>query len=298
MRCESAARWLDAFRTGELKSVKRKSLAAHLERCPACARELAGIESLAGSVLGLRVCAPGRILERVLEVAGDHYATVATDLGTYRVAFNARGITLVRSSAEKAAAFESEYRRRFGRAVHRSELPERLVRVVKEAVSGLSPARIPMDLTGLPAFEREILMLLRQIPQGEVRPYLWLAREAGRPKAVRAVGNVMARNPVPFLLPCHRVVPASGGIGNYAFGSRLKRELLRREGVPVEELDEFARRHVRYVGSASTNIYCFPTCRDARRISTRNRVSFSSVKEAVSAGYRPCRRCQPEARAS
>jgi len=289
---------LDAFHTGELKSVKRKSLAAHLERCPACARKLAGIKSLAGRVRRLRVRAPGRILERVLEVAGDDYATVATDLGTYRVAFNARGITLVRSSAEKAAAFESEYRRRFGRAVHRSELPERLVRVVKEAVSGLSPARIPMDLTGLPEFEREVLMLLRRIPQGEVRPYLWLAREAGRPKAVRAVGNVMARNPVPFLLPCHRVVPASGGIGNYAFGSRLKRELLRREGVPVEELDEFARRHVRYVGSASTNIYCFPTCRDARRISAHNQVSFSSVKEAVAVGYRPCRRCQPEARAS
>ena len=85
-------------------------------------------------------------------------------------------------------------------------------------------------MTGLTTFQQKILRLLQTIPRGEVRTYAWLARKAGRPRAARAVGNVMAGNPVPWLLPCHRVVPSQGGVGNYAFGSKMKRDLLHREG--------------------------------------------------------------------
>ena len=77
---------------------------------------------------------------------------------------------------------------------------------------------------------------LARIPSGEVRPYAWLAREAGRPKAIRAVGTVMARNPVPFLMPCHRLVPSTGGVGNYYYGPEMKWTLLEREGIPREDL--------------------------------------------------------------
>ncbi|MEJ2110813.1 MAG: MGMT family protein, partial [Acidobacteriota bacterium] len=72
-----------------------------------------------------------------------------------------------------------------------------------------------------------------KIPAGKTQTYAWLARRSGYPNAARAVGNVMAGNPVPFLLPCHRIVPASGGIGNYGLGKELKRKLLRREGVDL-----------------------------------------------------------------
>ena len=138
-----------------------------------------------------------------------------------------------------------------------------------------------------------MLEILTKIPRGEVRTYTWVAQQAGRPKAVRAVGNICARNVVPFVVPCHRVVPAGGGVGNYAFGSPKKRDLLRREGVPVEELEELARKGVRYIGSRTTNIYCFPTCRDARRIREENRVAFRDEEDAARKGFRPCKRCQP-----
>ena len=61
-----------------------------------------------------------------------------------------------------------------------------------------------------------------EVPLGEVRPYAWFPREAGSPKACRAMGSVMANNPVPLLVPCHRVVRNDGRTGQYAFGAGKK----------------------------------------------------------------------------
>ncbi|MGZ8781790.1 MAG: methylated-DNA--[protein]-cysteine S-methyltransferase, partial [Thermoanaerobaculia bacterium] len=126
----------------------------------------------------------------------------------------------------------------------------------------------------------------------------WVARQVGRPKAVRAVGSDCAKNTIPFVVPSHRVVPSTGGVGQYAFGPALKREMLRREGVDVDALETLGRKGVRYIGSKTTKIVCFPTCRDARRIRDENRVPFRAADEATEKGYRPCRRCQPFAIAS
>ena len=65
-------------------------------------------------------------------------------------------------------------------------------------------------------FERAVLEKALEIPRGEVRPYSWIASEIGRPKAVRAVGSALAHNPVPLVMPCHRVVRADGMIGQYS----------------------------------------------------------------------------------
>jgi hypothetical protein len=110
---------------------------------------------------------------------------------------------------------------------------------------------------------------------------------------VRAVGNILAKNFVPIVVPCHRVVPTGGGIGNYAFGSAAKRDLLRKEGVDVDSLEALEREGVRYIGSKTTKIVCFPTCKDARRIRGENRIPFRAEAEALKKGFRPCMRCQP-----
>lgn len=70
---------------------------------------------------------------------------------------------------------------------------------------------------------------MNDIPYGEVRTYAEVAEMAGHPNAYRAVGTACARNPLPLIIPCHRVVPSSGGIGSYAGGSSLKRRLLELE---------------------------------------------------------------------
>jgi methylated-DNA-[protein]-cysteine S-methyltransferase len=293
MRCEAVLRDLDVYRAGELTATQGQALIRHLSECAACAGELAGLEQLALQVSRMKVRAPRSILERVLKETNDGYGEIETEIGRLWVAFNAHGITMISPAGEGSDIFERAYLHRRGRAAHATEVPARYARLVQQAAAGNLSQAAPVDLAGLSDFEQQVLLLLRRIPRGEVRPYLWLAREAGRPKAVRAVGTAMARNPVPFLLPCHRVVPASGGIGNYAFGSDLKRELLRREGTPVEELECLAESGVRYIGCKTSNIYCFPTCHHARRIQPKNRVLLASTDQAESAGYRPCMRCRP-----
>lgn len=85
------------------------------------------------------------------------------------------------------------------------------------------------DRAGLTPFRIKIMEALRRVPAGETLTYGELAAAVGKPGAARAVGNVMARNPVPLLVPCHRVV-ATNGLGGFASGLDVKKKLLRLEG--------------------------------------------------------------------
>lgn len=90
---------------------------------------------------------------------------------------------------------------------------------------------VPVDLSGKTGFQRRVLGQCRRIPAGRVVTYGELARRAGRPRAARAVGQTMASNPVPLIIPCHRVVASGGGLGGFSAegGPGLKRRLLAHE---------------------------------------------------------------------
>jgi O-6-methylguanine DNA methyltransferase len=241
------------------------------------------LRELAGGV------APPTILPTVLQRIGleDGYAPLETPLGTVFVAFNRTGVSAV-MAMQDPNDFERAFRDRFGRPVHRApELPPSIAR-------GGDAARPRFDLRGLSEFERAVLLKALEIPRGEVRPYAWIAREIGRPRAVRAVGSALKRNPVPLLIPCHRVVRSDSTLGEYALGSTTaKRTVLAAEGVDADALEGMARRGMRYTGSDTTGIFCFPTCRHARRVMDVHRVAFRSEDDARSAGYRPCKVCRP-----
>ncbi len=159
------------------------------------------------------------------------YCEVKTDLGRFWVACSSEGITAVHSGKESAARFESEYEARTGTKLRKGPVPARYKRALHDALRGKPTSPECMDWTCFTPFQRKIMKQLLRVRAGTVRTYSWLARESGHPKAVRAAGNVMARNPIPFLLPCHRIVPESGGIGNYGYGAAMKRKLLEREGI-------------------------------------------------------------------
>jgi O-6-methylguanine DNA methyltransferase len=95
------------------------------------------------------------------------------------------------------------------------------------------PAAVPLDLSDLTPLAQQVLRLVATIPRGQVRTYAWLAARVGRPRAVRAIGRCNARNPLPLIIPCHRVVGADGSLRGYRcgrFGIAAKRALLMREG--------------------------------------------------------------------
>jgi methylated-DNA-[protein]-cysteine S-methyltransferase len=79
------------------------------------------------------------------------------------------------------------------------------------------------------AFQLRVWQALQQIPYGETRTYAQLAKMIGMPRAVRAVGGALHRNPLPIFIPCHRVVPAHGGVGGFAWGAEVKLWLMERE---------------------------------------------------------------------
>lgn len=150
---------------------------------------------------------------------------------------------------------------------------------------------VPLDVSRLTPFQQAVLAAARSIPRGSVRPYQWLAKEVGRPGASRAVGGVMARNPIPLFIPCHRVVDASGHIGHYSMGGpAVKAQLLAMEGVDLPWLQDLARRGFRYRGNRQTGRFCYPTC---GAISPEDEVLFRTAAEAEAAGFTPCQHCRP-----
>jgi O-6-methylguanine DNA methyltransferase len=172
--------------------------------------------------------------------------------------------------------------------------PADLAAKIEDELSGKK--RMQFDLRGLTEFQQSVLRKTREIPRGQVRPYGWVAREIGHPAAVRAVGTALANNPIPYFIPCHRVVRTDGEIGNYGGGGpEAKKSILTMEGVQLKRIQELARSGLRYEGVRSTKVFCFPTCYHGRSAKEQNLVYFHDAAEARAAGYRPCKHCRPAA---
>lgn len=260
-----------------------------------------GLAAIEAALRGLRAAAPASLATSTLLSVGlaDAYATMPSPLGDVFVAWNGRGVSAVSAagtvSEDETAAFEHRFRDQTGRPLNRVEAPPpRLATALARRLAGDRRAPVPVDLRGRTAFERAVLEKAAEIPRGEVRPYGWVAREIGRPRAVRAVGTALGHNPVPLVIPCHRVVRGDGTIGQYSMGGpAAKRTVLEAEGLDVDGLQDLAAAGVRYIASDTTRIFCLPSCHNARRITERHRVRFHDANEGVAAGYRPCRHCRP-----
>ncbi|HEX3069352.1 MAG TPA: methylated-DNA--[protein]-cysteine S-methyltransferase [Thermoanaerobaculia bacterium] len=281
---------IDALRTRELAPIEKMAVEQHFKTCRSCNDSQADVVDLAKAIKSLAVVPERSCREAVKKQVADSFDRV----GDAWVAFSNGRIRMI-AEADSIDDVRAAYAKKYGRVLEAGTIPEPLRRQVAAAVNGEGVTAPKVDLDAANDLEHDVMQTLVRIPRGEVRTYAWVARQAGRPRAVRAVASIIARNVVPYVVPCHRVVPSSGGVGNYIFGSATKRALLEREGVNVDELDALAREHVRYIGSRTTHIFCFPTCRDAKRIQEKNRMPFRDADDAMEHGYRPCRHCQPVA---
>lgn len=246
-------------------------------------------EELVDRLGGLQLTRDRDVLDRVVA----QWARVSVPGLDLYVAFTDRGICFARTAAsvdEADEAFVDAFHERFARPLRPAPRPPAGLR---PALRQGRTASLQFDLEGLSDFEQDVLRAALRIPRGETRPYAWVAREIGRPRAVRAVGSALGRNPVPVLIPCHRVTRSDGRPGQYFYGPQMKEALLRAEAVDLDAVLGLARAGIFYVASDTTHVACLPTCRHARRIGRAHRRGFRDLAQAAREGYRPCRDCRP-----
>ena len=221
----------------------------------------------------------------------DRYVTATSALGDVYVAWSANGVSAVRPSGD-AEAFEAWYAERFARRCVPAVEDDTIASAARAKLRG-EKADVPVDLRECSEFEQRVLRKAAEISRGNARPYGWVAREIGSPDATRAVGNALGRNPVPLLIPCHRVVRSDYSAGGYVFGGDAKRALLEREGLNFTAIGEVVRRGFRYVGS-DDGYFCLPTCGDiACRLGEPGYVGLHNLDEAHAHGLEPCETCRP-----
>jgi methylated-DNA-[protein]-cysteine S-methyltransferase len=164
--------------------------------------------------------------EGLVDVAFD---LAESPVGDLLVAVTDRGLCKIAYRPEEAL---DELAKDFGARVLR--IPRRVDRVRRELDEYFAGMRhefdLETDLSPVPAFQQHVLRELARVPFGEVTTYGAVATRIGNPRAARAVGGALNRNPVPIVLPCHRVVGATGSLVGYAGGLDRKEALLRLEG--------------------------------------------------------------------
>lgn len=212
-------------------------------------RSRPGIEdgSLVRALAGLLVEPPDDLVTRVVSSWVKLPAPLlggSGPVGDLYVALSDRGVSFVRPSRALGGdpgRFCAEFRERFSRPIRPEPGPPpgRLGAAMTGLLEALGAGAgagggLTFDLGTLGDFDRAVLAKTAEIPPGQTRSYAWVAREIGRPRAVRAAGSALGRNPVPIFIPCHRVVRSDGDPGNYGLGPRLKRALLAGEGVALD----------------------------------------------------------------
>jgi len=145
-----------------------------------------------------------------------HYGFESSDYGPILVAKTARGLCWLALGADRTVLFQKMKRNWRG---------ARFVQIDMRDVFGGSAA---LDLFGTP-FQLQVWKALLDVPCGKTVSYQDIAQAIRKPRAVRAVGTAIGSNPISVLVPCHRVIRRDGGIGGYAWGVDIKREILRAE---------------------------------------------------------------------
>jgi AraC family transcriptional regulator of adaptative response/methylated-DNA-[protein]-cysteine methyltransferase len=156
-----------------------------------------------------------------------NYSTIASPVGQVLIAATENGVCSVKIGGNESSLI-AELKREYPAAeVEANQKPKSdWVKAIAKHLRGDEPALdLPIDVQAT-AFQWKVWRALQHIPYGETRAYAEVARSIGKPKAVRAVARACATNPVALVVPCHRVVPSSGGTGGYRWGAVCKERLL------------------------------------------------------------------------
>ncbi len=160
-----------------------------------------------------------------------HYSCLGAPFGPVFVAKTAKGICFINLSKISETSFQSLLTKRFLKKPIRDD--KKLKSVINELLDYFNINQVNfkslLDLRIGTTFQRKVWDKISEIPYGELRTYKWIANEIGNINAVRAVGNAVGKNPVPPIIPCHRVIRTDGKLGGFSSGISLKKLLLKLE---------------------------------------------------------------------
>ncbi len=296
---------------GEATPGARRRVERHLAICPSCRWEFREFRAVDGAVTALREeRLPRQRLARARERLEARLTDLRRRLLVYRVFPSPLGPILIARSEAGISLVEyldpgtSLRASRLGH-IPGAELVEgggELEAAYRELLEYLRGRRRrlewPLDLRLVRSdFQRAVLQATAAIPYGAVIPYAGLAREVGQAAAVRAVAQALRWNPLPIVIPCHRVIGTSGALTGYAGGKvNLKRRLLSVEGVPTaSRAGELGiRPQAMYALYPGEREYCLPTCPSFATQPPAPLTRFASREVAEAAGLAPCTTCRPD----
>lgn len=171
------------------------------------------------------------IRARLMKSSGQtSLAVIETRIGWIGLAWSAHGLTGLQLPRKSRAQAMRDLRREDPGVVE-AEPPPEMANELKDYAEGRRRSfDLRLDWSSIKPFQAMVLKAANKIPCGETRSYGWVAQQIGKPKASRAVGHALATNPIPIILPCHRVIGSDGGLHGYGGGLPMKAMLLRLEG--------------------------------------------------------------------
>jgi methylated-DNA-[protein]-cysteine S-methyltransferase len=237
--CDVALDAMPGYVAGDLTDPDQSWLRDHTDACGYCRGELHGYER-ARSLLDQccepillvpltppRFVIPGRRMAR--------FSRMESPLGPLLVAVSEDGVcevSFARNDGE--SSFHRDLRQRGFEPVEDGAEVGPVIQQLNEYFSGQRVQfDLPVDFSGMTPFTRTVLSATSAVPFGGLSTYQEIARRIGRPKATRAVGNALGRNPIPIIVPCHRIVRSDASIGGYTGGLDIKQHLLSLEGATL-----------------------------------------------------------------
>lgn len=250
--CRSDEKFV-SYVLGEMPSKGRADLEAHTRTCPECRTRMTSFLSSGAALDRMFTKSPRR---RDVESAEKLLQAVLAQLPETRLYYDTAKFSgfgdILTAATEKGLCFlsfrddaESTYVEQWSLAdfaVTRSaKAMSEPMRQLKEYFKGRRTRfDVPLDLRFASDFTRRVLAETRKTGFGKLITYVEIARRMKQPSAARAVGNALGRNPIPIIIPCHRVVASGGMLGGFTGGLTVKRKLLAVEGIEIEGADLFA----------------------------------------------------------
>jgi methylated-DNA-[protein]-cysteine S-methyltransferase len=308
--CRAIELDLVATATGDAESRSAERVHRHLDTCAACRDEFGRYRAVDSVARGLRSTPPADALAKSRAGLESRLADLKQRRVAYRIFPSPLGHILIGRSEHGIAVVEYLHG---GSSLRASRLasvegiepiaggPE-LERLERDLLDYITGRRRHLDWTldwrlARSDFERAVLEATAAIPYGAVASYAGVARRIGKPRAVRAVAQALRWNPLPIVVPCHRVIGTSGRLTGYA-GDKLglKQQLLSVEGVKLHTArrDASVAREAMYALGEGETQYCLPTCGSIGTRSLALLTLFASRADAEARGFAPCTDCRPD----